>query len=306
MGEICWNGGNIISFIRGLITQVFSVDHGSFKGALRKWFPKHLDDLACTNLVFRLDEYNIGSVNVTTLDEFAGTKSLQIKIAEYMFKQGLTNDEMSGASTIISRTPTTSPRKDATDGMTSMPISGSADELQISISTSSLSISTLEIRTPLLIWVDDNPSHNILHVNKAKELGITVLEFLGTAEAKVWIDENLGNSSRKHFNEEDFLLAHNSGDKIRFITDNVRFEAGDSGPFLNPRAGDDILRYIRGRRLTEIPLLVFCGYSLPMTKYVEQFNLAGSCNKPHLVQSYIEGLQEGVDDSSRWAKFNAR
>ena len=83
-------------------------------------------------------------------------------------------------------------------------------------------------------------------------------------------------------------------------------ESGDSGQFLNPRAGEDMLRYIRGRKLTGIPVLVFCGHSLPTTQYVSQFELAGSTNRNQLVYSYIKGLHDGLDDSQFWARYKAR
>jgi hypothetical protein len=152
-----------------LTAQIFSVDHGKFQGALRKWFPKPLDDSACANLICRLDEYNIGTVNVTVLDEFAGPKSLEIKVAEYMFKGRTTS------SSAISRN---------TEGTPS--------------NTSTVAISTPPPQTPLLVWVDDNPSNNVSLVSYARDkLGITVLEIPGTAEAKVWIDENLGPQPTK-------------------------------------------------------------------------------------------------------------
>ena len=83
----------------------------------------------------------------------------------------------------------------------------------------------------------------------------------------------------------------------------MRMESGDSGPFLNPRVGEDMLRYIRGRKLTGIPVLVFCGYSVPTTQYVSQIELAGSTNRERVVYSYIKG---GDDDSQSWATYKAR
>ena len=83
-------------------------------------------------------------------------------------------------------------------------------------------------------------------------------------------------------------------------------ESGDLGPFLNPRAGEDILRYIRGRRLTGIPVLVFCGASLRETHYVWSFGLAGSTAVGQVVRRYIKGLYLGVDDSQSWATYKAK
>ena len=79
---------------------------------------------------------------------------------------------------------------------------------------------------------------------------------------------------------------------------------GESGRYLNPRAGDDLLRYIRGRRLSTIPVLVYCGKSIMDTRYVEDYALAGSTIWAPVVRDYIRGLARGFEDSAEWAKFN--
>ena len=102
---------------------------GSFRGLYGNGFRGHW---ICANLICRLDEYDIGTVNVAILDEFAGPKILEIKNAEYMFKGRTTS------SSAISRNTEETPS-----------------------STSTVSISTPPPQTPLLVWVDDNPSNNV-------------------------------------------------------------------------------------------------------------------------------------------------
>jgi hypothetical protein len=74
---------------------------------------------------------------------------------------------------------------------------------------------------------------------------------------------------------------------------------------LNPNAGADILRYIRGRRLDQIPVLVFTASSIPYTTYVNDFNLAGSTVNEWIVEEYIKGLAEKRVDLEVWGKFHA-
>ena|SRR5271156_1796645 len=152
-----------------------SVENNELENALSAWFPKELDAQAMSNILCRLDEYKIGCVNVTTLDDFAGTKSLQMKIAQYM-----------QPSTKIGVRRTTVPLLSSQIGSSE----GYGDD--ISILTEQLSLSETRLTTPLLIWVDDNPHYNTKHVDYAQSLGVSVIELYSTAEAKLWIDENLG------------------------------------------------------------------------------------------------------------------
>ena len=104
------------------------------------------------------------------------------------------------------------------------------------------------------------------------------------------------------------MLAHNSPDAVRIITDNVRFEKvydenNDSSAFFNTRSGEDTLRYIRGRGLTGIPVLVYCFASISLTQYVKEFALAGSTVKAEVVTAYIKGLNS-LDDNVLWKGFN--
>jgi len=48
-----------------------------------------------------------------------------------------------------------------------------------------------ELRTPLLVWIDDRPENNAYEVAQARGMGIYVIEMMSTAMAKAWIDANL-------------------------------------------------------------------------------------------------------------------
>jgi hypothetical protein len=52
----------------------------------------------------------------------------------------------------------------------------------------------VSLSSPLLVWVDDNPSNNTRFFKDAKKLGIENIELLlSSGEAKTWIDAHLGN-----------------------------------------------------------------------------------------------------------------
>ena len=48
-----------------------------------------------------------------------------------------------------------------------------------------------ELRTPLLVWIDDRPENNEYEVAQARGMGIYVIEMTSTAMAKAWVDANL-------------------------------------------------------------------------------------------------------------------
>jgi hypothetical protein len=122
-----------------------------------------LEDSVLANLLLRLDEYKTNIVNVTTLDEFAGTESFQMKIAAYRRTQiaQMPSGDSVGLSDILSLIPIPQSQTHSSQNK------------------------------HLLVWIDDNPDNNTYHVKFAEKLGISVLQLQSTAEAKVWIDENL-------------------------------------------------------------------------------------------------------------------
>jgi len=264
---------------RKVLIQVFTVEKDIFVTALKKWFKVPLEDSVCESIVCRLDEYNIGGINITVLDEFAGFKSLRVQIASY---------RQVGA-------PRPSGPKDSV-----------TSERQSPEKTSGT------IYHPpgekLLVWVDDNPGNNIRLVEFARSIGIRVYELPSTAVAKVWIDQNIGGRRDKECltNTLDLLRSNNSGTSIRIITDNARRESSTEGvaAFFNHNAGEEVLRFVRGRGLESIPVLVFCART-NYTTYVRNFALAGSTGHPRVVHNYITALKTGVDDMN-WARFEAK
>jgi hypothetical protein len=129
-----------------------------FRKSLTAWFPKPLDEKAVDNLLLNLDEYGVGRVSVTMLDEFAGTGSLISKIAAYKLGKVANNTELSQGAHPADNPPP-------------------------------------YLETPLLVWVDDRPDNNFGFVHHPRNKHINFIEITSTAEAKVWIDENLGISS---------------------------------------------------------------------------------------------------------------
>ena len=162
MGGSCGKGGNPLNILNKLISQKFFIKNDLFLRALRKWYPEELEDNVCQNLLLRLDEYKILVVNVTALDAFVGTDNFHEKIKNYR-------------ETLLSQA--------VSDDSTPLDLSSFSD---LTLDSSSPSVERL------LIWIDDNPMNNELHVAEAKNLGITVLELQSTAQAKVWVDKNLG------------------------------------------------------------------------------------------------------------------
>jgi len=106
------------------------------------------------------------------------------------------------------------------------------------------------------------------------------------------------------------LRSNDTLSRIRFITDNARFEIGsrqDEFPwrersFLDISAGENILRYLRGRRYA-VPVLVYCGQSINATQYVLSYENAGSTVSQQVVHSYIQALAAGRDDDVGWKGF---
>jgi hypothetical protein len=117
--------------------QATFISYEEFKTGLSDRLPKGwtLDDDSFKKSLFRLDEYKMGTISITSIEYFSGTESFLAKVAGYVARSWL----------------------------------------------------------PLIIWVDDNPANNELYVSDARKAGLTVFEFRSTAEAKMWIDENLGS-----------------------------------------------------------------------------------------------------------------
>lgn len=102
------------------------------------------------------------------------------------------------------------------------------------------------------------------------------------------------------------MRANNSGDKIRIISDNVRFESVGNVSLFNVRSGEDLLRYVRGRLLDHIPILIG-SISCAKALYVKEFPLAGSTHDPDIAMNFIRSMVERVErfDESMWTKVDA-
>jgi hypothetical protein len=112
-----------------------------------------------------LDEYNINGINITTLDDFAGLKSLRVKIASYKHVHG--PPDISNLEVPVSSEP--------------------------EVHGKTLPTFSLPRGGKLLVWIDDNPDFNEEYVEFAQSLNIKVYQLSSTALAKIWIDENIGN-----------------------------------------------------------------------------------------------------------------
>ena len=119
---------------------------------------------------------------------------------------------------------------------------------------------------------------------------------------------------------------------VHFITDNARWEvlhqssSNDSdgrmikwttGPSqsLNMSAGETILRYLRGHGY-KAPVLVYCGQSMPLTRYVLAYSHAASTRHQAVTRAFIDrlaavhkalknGSQVGVDKKGEefWVNY---
>ncbi|TFY61481.1 hypothetical protein EVG20_g7040 [Dentipellis fragilis] len=151
---------------------------------------------------------------------------------------------------------------------------------------------------PVLVWIDDRPENNVEFVAEAERLGITVIILTSTAAAKVWIEAN-----------EELLRRTDFARRLRFISDNCRWEAADGigSPGMpvveNLTAGEAMLRYLRGRQY-RAPVLICCGYSIRETQYVLSFSRAGSTVYTVVAMEYISALGRGDDEDRCWEGFD--
>ncbi len=64
----------------------------------------------------------------------------------------------------------------------------------LSQATTNIPGNNSELPTPLLMWVDDSPNNVSGYVDSARDMGIHVLQFTSTGEAKFWIDQRVTKS----------------------------------------------------------------------------------------------------------------
>jgi len=141
------------------------------------------------------------------------------------------------------------------------------------VTVTSLSPQQDRLYFPLLLWVDDYPDHNTTELAHAKDKNICTVVVNTTAEAKQWIIN--------HPTIMDIKEPH----RVHIITDNAREGKGTT---LDINAGEDIIRFVRGRRST-VPVLVYCG-DLDYTKYVVHYNACRAVNERQGCISFIDEL----------------
>lgn len=73
---------------------------------------------------------------------------------------------------------------------------------------------------------------------------------------------------------------------------------------LNLSAGENILRYLRGRQYY-ISVLIYTGRSVKQTTYVRDYHLAGSTSSFYVTMEFITALAEKRSDDSNWMGFHA-
>ncbi|PPQ92815.1 hypothetical protein CVT25_004073 [Psilocybe cyanescens] len=101
-----------------------------------------------------------------------------------------------------------------------------------------------------------------------------------------------------------FLKANDKVSNIRVITDNVRLESmAESGPYLNPFAVQNILRFMRGR-LHMVPVLVYTGRSIRSMVFVSEFVAADLTSDQRVCLQYISNLVAEIKDVSGWQGFD--
>ncbi|KAF9265584.1 hypothetical protein L218DRAFT_147441 [Marasmius fiardii PR-910] len=152
---------------------------------------------------------------------------------------------------------------------------------------------TANIR-PIFVLVDDNPENMREALQHAGTLGVDKYVFTSTAAAKSWFEWN-----------EDMLRQADQTARLRIISDNSRWEedidAGQKspGPSMNLRAGETILRYLRGRQY-RAPVLICAGMSMTMTQYVLQYSNAGSTPYQEVVDDFLDGLVDPGKAQDIW------
>ena len=121
-------------------------------------------------ILMRLDEYNSGGVTPHNLTRVLGHMSLKDFVESYS--------------------------RGAQHFLQPAPLSCSCGE-QTGEKPAALDASLIQVvpghapRTPLLVWIDDNPENNAYEVAQARGMDIYVIEMTSTATAKSWVDTNL-------------------------------------------------------------------------------------------------------------------
>ncbi|EJU03293.1 hypothetical protein DACRYDRAFT_99588 [Dacryopinax primogenitus] len=266
--------------------KVVCVPASAFIVSLKTWYASGLPESTCQHLLLRLDEYAVGGITPSSLEGLAGDQSLREVIDGF---KRLNEEKMS----LDIKKPLPAPSDRSPRRAIGSPLPPYSEYPDM----------------PLIVWVDDNPQNNTLEVRFARSLGITVVELTSTALAKAWFEAN-----------EEYIRMNDTPARIRVISDNARYESSVPLPvpagwaeqrnstgnlqYLNLSAGEQILRYLRGRQY-RMPVLVYCGYSIPSTDYVLRYEAAGSTNASTVVKNYCRELACGNTEDGKWKKFRA-
>lgn len=151
------------------------------------------------------------------------------------------------------------------------------------------------------------PESSLMVYAKSKGIRVRVLESAEAAMA--WIDKKLGLVFFKIvLIEIESIRANNSKYKIWILSDNWLGEEEDKevdkpGVYV----GEYVLRQLRVlRELQNIPILIFASpKTMPRTRCVTKFRLAGSTSSYEVVHFYINTLA-GESDSRIWAQFDVK
>ncbi|TFK22909.1 hypothetical protein FA15DRAFT_595244 [Coprinopsis marcescibilis] len=224
-----------------------------FLTGLRCWIRENIDEFLFSSLLSTLDPDNLGSILRKNLDAEVGDTSLKQYVSQ--LKETLSN----GAE------PPSQNLMDSDDDVTVV------DEDTTSHEEPNVH--------PTLVWIDDRMQNNKHEIKHAESMGIHVVTLPSTAVAKLWIEEN-----------EARLRELERTNSLRFITDNARWEGSErTQMFLNMTAGETILRFLRGKRLTS-PVLVYCGESVVCTEYVKLYSAAASTKQADTCLKFLEYL----------------
>ncbi|EPQ52626.1 hypothetical protein GLOTRDRAFT_131861 [Gloeophyllum trabeum ATCC 11539] len=143
-----------------------------------------------------------------------------------------------------------------------------------------------------LLWVDDKPENKIEEVMFALQHHIQVQRFTSTAVLKDWLEQ--------HPEMQDL----DRSSSLRIIIDNSKPESGGANGIFTFSAGENIVRYMRGRQY-QAPILVYCGSSIQGTGYVLSYANTGSTTEQSICRAFISGLLAPGSDERVWQAYNA-
>ena len=143
--------------------QVSYTSRSEFCKAITTWLKEDLSPSLLDALLLRLDEFGVGGVTLSSINQFVGEKTLSDAIRQLQQKGR--------------RVAATAARPRAN---------------MVIAQTHCLDANGQYDSRPWLIWIDDNPNNISEYFSFAQCKGICVFHFFSTAFAKAWIDSNEG------------------------------------------------------------------------------------------------------------------